>query len=87
MQILFGSDLGSGMSKKCGPYFSLRNSLSVIGHTDIIDSAALNLNRNRRCTGIDRILDQFLYYIQRSFHNLTGSDFINCLITKYSDHL
>ena len=76
IQIRYGSDFARGMAKK-GRFDLLSiDAAAVIRDADIGLAAFSYFDSDRRCTGIDGILDQFLYDGNRAVHDLPGSDLI-----------
>ena len=52
------------------------HAFTVVGDANQLASAVLNLDQNTRRTGIQRILDEFLYDRTRPLDNLTGRNLV-----------
>ena len=73
-QILLGLNLTGGMANKGSGNVLRLDAAAVVRHLDQRNAAPFNGDRNLRGSGINGILQQFLYYGSRPLHHLTGGD-------------
>ena len=62
-----------------------RDAVAVVAHSQQIDAAALRVDLDRACPGIDRVLDQLLEHRRRPLDDLAGSDARGDLRRQHAD--
>ena len=54
------------------------NAAAVVGHPDQVDAALPDFNGDRVRAGVNRVFNQFLDDVHRSFHDFACGDSVDC---------